>query len=64
MKKNSSKEFLGSVQTLQNSESILWTLDKETVDKEITSPEETKKDEKKTATQKAEGSQENLKDQK
>ena len=47
-----------------NEENVIVSKDEKSVDKEITSPEETKKDEKKTAIQKAEGSQENLKDQK
>ena len=47
-----------------NEENVTVSKDEKSVDKEITSPEETKKDEKKTATQKTEGSQENLKDQK
>ena len=47
-----------------NEENVIVSKDEKSVDKEITSPEETKKDEKKTATQKTEGSQENLKDQK
>ena len=47
-----------------NEENVIVSKDEKSVDKETTSPEETKKDEKKTATQKAEGSQENLKDQK
>ena len=47
-----------------NEENVLVSKDEKSVDKEITSREETKKDEKETATQKAVGSQENLKDQK
>ena len=47
-----------------NEENVIVSKDEKSVDKEITSPEETKKDEKKTAIQKVEGSQENLKDQK
>ena len=47
-----------------NEENVIVSKDEKSVDKEITSPEETKKDEKKTVTQKTEGSQENLKDQK
>ena len=47
-----------------NEENVIVSKDEKSVDKEITSPEETKKDEKKTATQKVEGSQDNLKDQK
>ena len=47
-----------------NEENVIVSKDEKSVDIEITSPEETKKDEKKTAIQKVEGSQENLKDQK
>ena len=47
-----------------NEENVIVSKDEKSVDKEITSPEEPKKDEKKTATQKVEGSQDNLKDQK
>ena len=47
-----------------NEENVIVSKDEKSVDKEITSPDETKKDEKKTATQKVEGSQDNLKDQK
>ena len=47
-----------------NEENVIVSKDEKSVDKEITSPEETKKDEKKTVTQKVEGSQENLKNQK
>ena len=47
-----------------NEENVIVSKEEKSDDKEITSPEETKKDEKKTVTQKTEGSQENLKDQK
>ena len=47
-----------------NDENLAVSKEQKSIDKEITSTEETKKDEKKTVTQKAEGSQENLKDQK
>ena len=47
-----------------NDENLAVSKEQKSIDKEITSTEETKKYEKKTDTQKPEGSQENLKDQK
>ena len=47
-----------------NEENVAVSKEQKSIVKEITSTEETKKDEKKTDTQKTEGSQENLKDQK
>ena len=47
-----------------NEENVAVSKEQKSIDKEITSTEETKKDEKKIDTQKTEGSQENLKDQK
>ena len=47
-----------------NEENVAVSKEQKSIVKEITSTEETKKDEKKIDTQKTEGSQENLKDQK
>ena len=47
-----------------NEENVAVSKEQKSIDKETTSTEETKKDEKKIDTQKTEGSQENLKDQK